>query len=78
MNKIKNLISSYRKFFTVALSSFVFLVIISTVGHHVFYKWLHEDGPFAPYMAKVHKIEHQIFAQSNHSKHNEHSNHHIH
>lgn len=80
MNKIKNLVNSYRKLITVALSVFVLLIIISAVGHHVFYKWLHEDGPFAPYMSKVHEVEHSISGgnkeHSNHLK--EHSDHHEH
>jgi hypothetical protein len=75
MNKIKSLITSYRKPLTVVLTIFVFLVVASTVGHHIFYNWLHEDGPLAPYMMKIHHFEQKIFSDSKHMENMEHDVH---
>jgi len=75
MNKIKNLITNYRRPITIVLSSFAFLVIITAITHQVFYKWLHEDGPLAPYMMNIHNFEHKIFGSSKNSEHVEHSEH---
>lgn len=78
MNKIKNLIISYRKPLTVVLCSFVFLIISSAIVHQVFYKWLHEDGPLAPYMMSIHHFEHKLFGGSEHMENMEHMEHHVH
>ncbi|OGI03360.1 MAG: hypothetical protein A2Y25_08515 [Candidatus Melainabacteria bacterium GWF2_37_15] len=54
------------------------LAVIAAIGHHVLYKWLHENGPLAPYMMKIHHLEQKIFGGSEHMEHSGHADQHVH